>query len=69
MATESFLLSSGISDNSSEWEIVEKCVDFLEDTVWGVDIFSKPFFTLVTESQMPVDLDVFMVSSDKEELV
>lgn len=67
VATEDSLLL--ISDDSSQWHLFECFINLGKDTVWIVDIFSKTFFTLITETQVHIDMLVFMITSEEHDLL
>lgn len=67
VATEDSLLL--ISDDSSQWHLFECFINLGKDTVWIVDVFSKTFFTLITETQVHIDMLVFMITSEEHDLL
>lgn len=65
-AEDSLLL---ISDDSSQWHLFECLIDLGKDTVWIGYVFSKTFRAFITEAQVLVDVLVFMVTSEKHDLL
>lgn len=67
MAAEDSLVL--VSDNSSQWHLLECLVDLHEDTVWVVDILTESLSTLISESKVLVDMLVLVVSSKQHDLL
>lgn len=69
MHTEDLVVGSFISDDSGHWQILIHVVQFLEDTIGVVDIFTKTASTLLSQTQVLIDVAVLVVSSKQEDLL
>lgn len=58
-----------ISNDCSQWHLFECFINLGENTVWIIDVFSETFGTLIAETQIFVDMLVFVVSSKKHNLL
>ena len=53
-----------VRNNGSKWHLFKSFVDLSKARIWVIDILIKSFGTLISESQMSIDILVLMVSSD-----
>jgi hypothetical protein len=67
MATEDSL--GLVTDNGSQGHLIKCFVDFGEHTVRVVDVFVKSLLALVTEAKILVDISIFVVASQKNDLL
>ena len=66
MAAEYSLLF--ISNNSSKWHLLEGLIDLGKHTVWIVDVFSESLGTLISESEIFIDVFIFVITSQEHNL-
>ena len=68
MYTENFILGLFVANETTKWHIFEHVINLLENTVRVIDVFSESFSTLLSKTEIPIDVAVFMVSSKQENL-
>ena len=68
MYAEYFVLGLFVTNETTEWHIFKHVIDLLENTVRVIDVFSESFSTLLSKTEIPIDVAVFMVSSKQENL-
>jgi hypothetical protein len=65
---ENFMLELLVFDDGSQRQILKHVVDALEDRAWVVDVFAEALLALFAESEMPIDVAVFVVSTEQDNL-
>ncbi len=62
------ILSSFVLYNCTEWHPFEQVVELLEHTVGFVDVLMEALGTLLAETKIAIDVPIFVVASQKENL-
>lgn len=67
--TEHFVIGSFIINDGGEGHEFKHIIELLEDRVGVIDVFAKTAGTLLTEAEVPVDISIFVVASEQEDLL
>jgi len=57
-----------VKDDCSKWHPLEQLVNLLENRAWVFNVLIKTLSTFLTETEVLVDMTVFMVTAQKEDL-
>ena len=69
MHTEHLVLSGLVNDDSSQRHVLKHLIDLVKNTPRSIDVFPQSPCTLFPETQVLVDILVFMVPSENEDLL
>lgn len=69
MHAEDLRVGGLVVDHSSERHHIEQVIDLVEDAVGIVDVLTKSFLALLTESEVLVHSSIFMIASEEEDLL
>lgn len=69
MHTENLVVCALIIDDSCQWKVLKHVIKLLENTIGIIDIFTKASIALLTQSQVFVDVAIFVVTTQHEDLL